>query len=156
MKKERYYFGFRFENEMKDRILLQMKKQIVRYNQFVENAFLFATKLHDQGKLPFLWKSSFIIRPNRTNKFDTMLILKNDIHEMVRNYAFSYRTSMAEILRVSLEVYLDFLESEDGKIDNSIHYYDQPVPVIQSVLARLIPAFHNGIPPDKYNIVTKK
>ena len=153
MEKERFYFGFRFENRMKERVLAQMKKRIVRLNQFVEEAFRFTTTLHDRGKLPFAWKSFFITRPDRADRFDTMLILKPDVHEMVRNYAFAYRRSMAEVLRVALEVYLDFLESEDGKLDNTIHYYDKPIPVIRRAVAQLIPSFPPGIPPDRYTIL---
>ena len=154
MEKQRFYFGFRFENGMKKRLLEQMFQQRMRLNRFVEDALRFAARLHDKGQLPFAWKSVFITRPDRRNRFDTMLILNHDVHEMVRNLAFAYRRSMAEVLRVALEVYLDFLESPNGKLDNLLHYYSKPMSVINTVTARLIPAFLNGIPPNKYNIYT--
>lgn len=137
---------------MKRRILNQSGRTL---NRMVEDALRFVSKLHDLGKIPFRWMSGFLLRDVREDIVETMLILEADVHEMVRNYAFAYRISMAEVLRVALEVYLDHLESEDGKLDDTLHYYDPPVSVISTVLARLIPAFHNGIPPDHYNIICR-
>lgn len=154
MQKQRLYFGFRFENGMKKRIKWQLERRGGGLNSFVEDALRFIANLHDRGKLRFLWLSNFLTRTDKEDRFETMLILQPDVHEMVRNYAFSYRRSMAEVLRVALEVYLEYLESSDGKLVDTMHYYDKPVPVINTATARLIPAFHHGIPPNQYNIFT--
>ena len=153
MLKEKYYFEFRFEEELKTRIIRHCRDQTLTLSRMVEKAFRFTAALHDKGKVPFAWKSQFITRQEKEDRYSPMLLLNKDLHEMVRNYAFAYRSSMAEILRVSLELYFDYLESEDEKLDNTLHYYNEPVPVIKTVLAQLIPGFPHGIPPENYNKV---
>ena len=150
MLKEKYYFEFRFEEALKKRVLFHCQNQGMSLNRLMEAAFRFTAALHDGGKVPFAWKSRFLIRPDKNDRFSPMLILEKDVHEMVRNYAFAYRRSMAEILRVALELYLDHLESPNGKLDNTLHYYNNPVPVIKEVSAYLIPGFPPGIPPELY------
>ena len=153
MKKERYYFEIRFENGLKDKIGEICKNQFLSLSELVDRAFRFLAIHHNSGNIPFKSRSVFFSRLNKKDKFTSMIILKNDLHETVRNFAFAYRRSMAEVLRVSLEVYLEFLEKGESKIDKTIHYYKQPTSIIQYVIARLIPTFPPGIPPWKYNTI---
>lgn len=153
MLKEKYYFEFRFEEELKQRAILHCRKLEISLNRLVEAALRFTTELHDKGKILFIWRSQFLARQHKEDQFSPMLILDKDMHEMVRNYAFAYRKSMAEILRISMELYFHYLESDSSKLDNALHYYNDPVPVIKQVIIHLIPGFPPGIPPEHYNTV---
>ena len=139
MEKERYYFGFRFDFELGERIDRYCFMTGETLNQLVEKAFCFTARLHDRRNILFDTYSGFCSRPLFEGKVTAMLILKAEIREMVRNFAVCYRRSMAEILRVSLEVYLDMLVNGAGKIDDVKHYYRQPRAVITQTLFTLFP-----------------
>ena len=146
MEKERYYFGFRYDYKLADRIERYCAVTGMSLNRLVEKAFGFAIGLHDKRKLLFDTYSGFSIRPLFEGKVTAMLILDAEMREMVRNFAVCYRRSMAEGLRVSLEVYLDSLDKRSGKIDVVKHYYRQAQAVITQTLFTLFPVYPLKIP----------
>ena len=150
MIKERYYFEIRFEKELGKKIKEFCTENKISLSQLAEEAFRFTARLHDAGKVPFVRRSAFYGRKDKDNIFSPMIILKADVHEMVRNFAFAYRQSMAETLRISLEMFLEAAESDFSKLEDNIHYYNAPTLTIKQVTAFLIPAFPPGIPPQNY------
>lgn len=146
MERQRFYFGFRYDYNLAKRITRHCSLAGLSLNRFVEKAFSFAAHLHDERKIVFKAYSGFCSRPLSEEKVTTMLILKVEMREMVRNFAICYRRSMAEILRVSIEVYLDSLDLKLGKIDSVKHYYGQPQAVITQTLFTLFPAIPVKIP----------
>jgi len=148
MEKERYYFGFRFENALKKRIKQYCEHRSLSLNTLVNHAFKSTAKLHDKQRILLNRSSSgFAVRINLRDRVDAMLILEAPTREMVRNFAVCYRKSMAEIIRIALELFLDFQDKHSGKIDDIKHYYNKPQYVISCTVIGLYPAFPPKIPP---------
>ena len=147
--KERYYFGFRFENTLKERIISYCKQQTVNLNTLVEIAMENICRLHDK-KMIHLNKaaSNFRGRFNTRDRIDTMLILKAAVREHVWNLAVCYRRSMAEIIRIALELFLDATDSKISKSDDIKHYYSKPQYIIECTIIGLYPFYPPKPPPD--------
>ena len=147
MKKKIYCFGFRFEKVLFLRMRHWCTQESVSLNRLVMRAFSFTAKLHDQKKIIFDTASGFLGRVDRRDKIETLLQHTTDQREAVRNFAFAYRISMAEVLRISMEVYLDHLEGNDVKLDDIKHIYrsDQAIKTVTIVI--LFPVY-----PVKYPI----
>jgi len=152
IEKKRYYFGFRFEQAIAERINRHCKGAGISLNRLVGKAFDFAAELHDRRKILFTRSSNFLEREDEGDKVSPMLILDAVRRNMVRNFAFAYGRSMAEIIRVALEVYLDFLDTDGGKFGKIKHYYKLAQCTIQWTMITLSPAFPPKIPPDQNNI----
>lgn len=151
MRKERYYFELRLENSLNKMAKMICKKEEISLSSLVDRAFRFIAPLYRKGNIPFKSRSKFFLRLNKENKFTRMIILQNDMHETVRNFAFAHRMSMAEVLRIALEVYLNFLVDGMPGIEEQIHYYNPAIPVIEHIITRLIPSLPPDICPEKYN-----
>ena len=59
--------------------------------------------------------------------------------EAVRNFAFAYRISMAEVFRVSIEMFLDYQNTDKSKLSVVKHYYIRKMPVLIQVKIVLDP-----------------
>ena len=151
MEKERLYFEIRFENALKERAKEICKKEKISLSTLIDRAFRFVAPLYRKGHIPFRSRSVFFLRLDKEDKFTTMIVLQNDLHESVRNFAFAHRISMAEVLRIALEVFLKFLNDGMPGIKEQTHYYKLGIPVIKQVVSHLIPTLPPGIPPWSYN-----
>jgi len=141
IEKYRRYFGFRYEKILESRIVDYLQRRKVTLNTFVLDAFQFACVRYSKKRLLFRNWSGFVMRSCRKDKIDAMLCFEAEIRERLRNLAIAYRKSMAEILRVSLEVYLDYLDGNAGKIDIEKHYYSFPQDIIGCVVIGVNPFF---------------
>ena len=147
MEKDEYGFGFRFERALGERIVRYCKKETVSLNDLVECAVCFAGHLHDKRKIIFDRASGFSERLESADKLSTVLIVKADIREIVLNFAVVYRKSMAEIIRVALEVFLDFQDTGKRRAGEIRHYYNKPQMCIQCSVISLYPIFPPQKPP---------
>ena len=140
--KARYYFGFRLESGLDEQAQLYCNNISISFNELIENAIVNLCHLHDQRKV-LLNKSTSVFhsRQNLKDRVDTMLILKAAIREQVWSFAVCYRKSMAEIIRIALELYLDSLDSDKIKLDNIKHNYRHPQLIIECTIIGLYPIY---------------
>lgn len=147
MEKQQHCFGFRFESDLMKRVLKCRNSASLSMNSFVKKAFCFAMRQHDRRRVVFDGVSGFISRASRKDKVTTMLVLEGGLRESVRNFSIAYRKSMAEVIRIALELYLDYLDTDAGKNGAIKHYYNTPQPIIECSIIGLYPAFPPMHPP---------
>jgi len=141
MEKQAHYFGFRFENALEKRLIRYCGIRNSSLSRFAARAFRFTAAQHNRRKILFTTASGFKSRTRKEDKTETVLIQTGAQREMVRNFAFVYRISMAEVLRIALEVYLDHLETAGGKLDAIKHVYRLQQDIKVMTLIILYPAF---------------
>ena len=147
-KKKRHYFGFRFESRLDKRILHQCTKDSTSLNRLVREAVLFTGKLHDKRKLKLSRSfSAFRSRISMKDRVTTVLILDISTREMIRNFSICYRKSMAEFIRIALELYLDWQEKGQSKMETIKHYYNKPQKIIKRSIIVIFPSFPLKNPP---------
>lgn len=147
MEKGKYGFGFRCERLLWYRIMQHCAEQSQSVNRFVQEAVCFAGRLHDRRHFFIKRTSGFIGRNVLADRINTLLILKSWTRIIVRNFAIVYQRSMAEVIRMMLELYLDWRDKENGKIRQIRHYYSKPQMCIQCSIIGLYPIFPPELPP---------
>ena len=148
IEKKRYYFGFRYDPTLGSRIVSHCNAAGETLNRLVSRALLFTFQQHNRRKILFSSASGFLTRPVYERRTDAILILSSRQREIVRDFAYAYRRSMAEIIRIALEVYLDYLDRMNGKSEVKKHYYETGVVIIEQLVVCLFPIFAPRIPPD--------
>lgn len=141
MDRKRFDFGFRYEEQLEERVVQFCKIRRISLNTLVERAFNFTSSEHDKGKIFVNLSSGFIFRPSCEDKVEKVLKIEALFRERVRNFAFSYRLSMAEVLRIALEVYLDYHDTQGGKLGKVKHYYSRVKSFIKGTIFFISPAF---------------
>ena len=149
MKENMSLFGFRVEKGLWDRLKVYCQGSGLSLNELVDHAFRFTAGLHDRRKTVFNRSASgFRWRADKADKVTTTLELDPELRESVRNFAVVYLCSMAEVLRKSLELYLDFLDTKGGREGEIRHFYRKPQEIIMASIIGLFPAFAPKLPPE--------
>lgn len=138
MKKQIFYFGFRYDETLEHKINRYCRLKRLSLNKLAARAFRNLTALHDRKKVLFDWRSRFLARIDRHEKTEVTLVHSREQRELLRNFAFAYRVSMAEVLRIALEIYL---AEALGKSDKVKHVYEHDKPIKTSTLILLFPAY---------------
>lgn len=130
------------ENRLQNRAQKHCNSNATAFNALIKTAIEYLCLLHDKKKVLINKSASaFNDRQDLRDKVNTMLILKAAIREQVWNFAVCYRKSMAEIIRIALELYLDSLDPKKRKSDNIKHYYSRPQEIIECTIIGLYPIY---------------
>ena len=148
MKEKLFYFGYRTEKKLYKRIKAYLFRQKISLSAFAIEAFDYASQTHNKRKINFSSASVFKGRIKKNDKIETHFTQTEKQREAVRSFAFSYRLSMAEVFRISMEAYLDFLKFGNSKSKTIKHVYRTQVTINEMTLAIIYPAFHVIYPID--------
>ena len=138
MKKQIFYFGFRYDKTLESKIDFFCREKKINLNKLAAKAFRYLAGLHDRKKVVFNQKSRFLARINRQEKIEVTLVNSREQRELLRNFAIAYRVSMAEVLRIALEIFLDKAFSKSDVVK---HVYRQEKPIKMSTLILLFPVY---------------
>lgn len=146
MEKERYDFGFRYDLALGERIDTFCESTGSSLNRLMGKALEFALRLHDRRKVRFTPGSGFLMRLRHEERIERMLILSAWQRMKLRDFSYAYRISMAEVLRISLEMYLDYLDRQRGKTVVVKHHYESAIRIIEQFTVVLFPVFDRKPP----------
>lgn len=145
---KKHYMGFRFEMKLKDRIGKYCSKNGLSLNRLVERSVQFASGQHAKKRIQLKRSvSGFLKRVLLRDKISTVLTLTPAVHELIRSFSIIYRISRAEVIRIALELYLDWQE-KDSRIDHIKHYYRVKQDIIKFVVITSIPQYPFPNPPN--------
>lgn len=130
---------------MGDRLEAFCLRKKISLNTMVHRMLIRLGRLHDQGRMCLLDKSRFRKRIDKKDKETTCLTLQVNTREMVKNLAFTYRISMAEVIRLGLEAYMDLEDLQKGIPVLPLHIYRLPEILPKATIALLFPA----LPPNR-------
>ena len=148
MKEKIYYFGFRFEKKLNNRIENFCSKNEISLKQLVSIALQYTMKNHNMKRIIFDQSSYFKGRIDKRDKIETHFTQSETQRECARSFAFAYRLSMAEVFRISLEAYLDYIDTNKGRFGEIKHIYRSEKSIKTLTVIILYPAFSEKFPID--------
>lgn len=143
-------FEFRYDCALGKRIRSYCGKRQVPLQLLAARAFRFTSKTHNVRQIIFDCASGFRRRRNKIDKETVVFTHSAHQREAVRNFAFSYRISMAEVYRISIEMYLDAQEVRSGETDTIKHYCTVKQSILIQVTIPLFPAYPYKKPVEYY------
>jgi len=142
-----YRFEFRFEKQLKDEIERVRKILGITISRLISNALEEAISCYIGGKFHYRKKSDFLLRKSFSDKKRFEFVLEEDLREILRNIAFTWRISQAEAVRVMVEHYVYVIY---GKTDEIRAVYVQKIRYNIPIAAPMVVVY------DIFNVIEKK
>lgn len=131
---KRIHFEHRYRRELEARLQTALERLQINRSAFSAMAVLTAVKLWRKGKWHPTVKTPFKVRADKSNKVTVYVQLDEKVHLHLKKMAHAMDVSMAEVLRLALDVQLTcILRDGPGIYWKTVSRKPQPVVRIRGV-----------------------
>lgn len=128
------HFEHRYRYELEARLQTALERLQINRSAFSAMAILTAVKLWRKGKWHPTRKTPFKVRGDKSNKKTVFVQLAEPVHLHLKKMAQAMDVSMAEVLRLALDVQLTYiLRDGPGILRETVSQKPQPVIRIRGV-----------------------